>query len=70
MLGLFTWDKNVEIIAPQRLRKTYANLLDSLNEVAETFSEYETQTEEIWYPGSLEAENRRYLKRREKALNS
>jgi len=43
---LFTWGKNVEIVAPQRLRETYANLLESLNEVAETFSKYETQTEE------------------------
>ena len=47
---LFTWGKNVEIVAPQRLCETYANLLESLNEVAETFSKYETQTEENWYP--------------------
>ena len=40
---LFSWGNNVEIIAPQRLRETHANLLDSLNEVAETFSEYENQ---------------------------
>ena len=33
-----------------RLCEINANLLESLNEIAETFSEYETQTEEIWHP--------------------
>lgn len=40
---LFTWGNNVEILAPQRLRTTYANLLEHLNETAETFTEYENQ---------------------------
>ena len=43
---LFTWGNNVEIVAPQRLRETYANLLERLNEVAENYYENETQTEE------------------------
>ena len=40
---LFTWGNNVEVLAPQRLRTTYANLLERLNETAETFTEYENQ---------------------------
>ena len=42
---LFTWGNNVEIISPQRLRQTYADLLDSLNKTAEAFPEYESQIE-------------------------
>ena len=36
----------MEIVGPRRLRETYAELLDGLNEVAERFPEYETHIEE------------------------
>ena len=43
---LFDWGNNVEIIALKRLRETYGNRLESLNEVAETFPDYEIQPDQ------------------------
>ena len=43
---LFTRGNNVEIIALKRLREAYGNLLESSNEVAKKFLDYEIQPDQ------------------------